>query len=435
MDMRKVFPSSLHRPKSMQPAGSAAASPPQNFATPQAYKPTMPITIPRRKTTRLPPCSPMRQQPSPDIVFNFSFSFSPCSLQGHGEILTRKDDWAPQTQFLQQRGRSNLVLAHQCHQQQKALCGLTRRTSSARRGAEALYCSQPMRHGLLAQALRTHERACTQGPDDELEGETSEVLATRDRATGGSEVLTSAYVSPVSSECSSIAFATPPREVPDPDRRRRHEDDDAFVDSGLTSAFRHSVASAADSAQGTSPVPSLFESPVSPHFPDLLALPSPPTTSRTLSATPSPASRHPLRPIFPNRSSSHLLRTTAAEPVVCLKVVEAERPDRVRGRSPYPDTGRMFRTRRTSSVGTRPTVMTLGRTRSSLALSNEELEHSLEKEDHREERGRALERGEREEFDEKEMVRGWEMEYERGRTRGRTRGRGIAVPRAPPAHM
>ena len=80
--------------------------------------------------------------------------------------------------------------------------------------------------------------------------------------------------------------------------------------------------------------------------------------------------------------------------------------------------------------------MTLGRTRSSLVLSNEELERSLEKDVSAEERGRGLERATRgRELDEKEMVKGWEMEYERGRTRGRTRGRGIAVARAPPVHM
>ena len=95
----------------------------------------------------------------------------------------------------------------------------------------------------------------------------------------------------------------------------------------------------------------------------------------------------------------------------------------------------MYRGRRSSSAGSRPTVTTLGRTWSSLVLSNEELERSLEK-DASTERGRGLERGTQgRELDEKEMVRGWEMEYERGRTRGRTRGRGIAVARAPPVHM
>ncbi|KAH9922648.1 uncharacterized protein B0H18DRAFT_1105556 [Fomitopsis serialis] len=294
MDVRKVFPSSLRRSKSKRDqsasVAAAAPSPPQNVATPEAYTPTMPITIPRRKA-----------------------------------ILTRKDEWSQHTQFLQQRGRTSILLAQQCHQQQKALCGPTRRNSSAQRNAEALYCSQPLRHGLLAQALRTHERAYSQGPGGDLVDEASEDLTSHNR-----EIV----------ESSALASA---------------------------------------------------------------------------------------------RSTTHLLRT-AAEPVVCLKVAEAEWPDRSRGRSPYPDTGRMFRARRTSSAGSRPTVMTLGRTRSSLVLSNEELERSLEKEDYREERGRGPEHG-REELDEKEMVRGWELEYERGRTRGRTRGRGIAVVRAPPAHM
>lgn len=66
-------------------------------------------------------------------------------------------------------------------------------------------------------------------------------------------------------------------------------------------------------------------------------------------------------------------------------------------------------------------------------LSNEELERSLEKDV---ELGRGLERGMHgRELDEKEMVKGWETEYERGRTRGRARGRGIAAARAPSVHM
>ncbi|KAH9829659.1 uncharacterized protein C8Q71DRAFT_396547 [Rhodofomes roseus] len=433
MDVRKVFPSSLYRKSKRDQSANAgvASSPPQNAVTSPVQKPTMPITIPRRKAVRPPPCSPIRQQPSPDIVFNFDFSFSPCSFQGHGQIIARKDDWAPQTQFLQQRGRTSILLAQQCHQQQKALCGLTRRSSSTRRGAEALYCSQPLRHGLLAQALRTNERAYSQGPGGYMEDEASEDLTNCDRDIVESEELASAYASPVSSGCSSVVFAAPPRDAPSPGKRRRYEDEEeGFADPGLTSAFQRSVGSASVSARSTSPVPSSFSSPAPPMLP---ALPSPPTTSRTPSAPSSPSFRRPLRPLFPhNRSSMHL--RTAAEPVVCLKVAEADRPARTRGRSPYPDTGRMFRARRTSSVGSRPTVTTLGRTRSSLVLSNEELERSLEKEDHREERGCGLEHGP-DEMDEKEMIRGWELEYERGRTRGRTRGRGIAVARAPPAHM
>lgn len=436
MDVRKVFPSSLYRSKSKrdQLVCASPTSPPpmQDAASPKAHKPTMPIAIPRRKTVCPPPCSPIRQQGSPDIVFNFDFSFSPCSFQGHGQILTRKDDWAPQ--FLQQRGRTNLVLAHQCHQQQKTLCGLTRRNSSARRRAEALYRNQPMR-GLLAQALRTHERAYSHGPGYDLEAEPEEECALRDSGIGEPDGLAPAYASPVSSECSSIVFASPPRDAHSSDRRRRLQDEDEFADPGLTSAFQRSVTgtSASGSAQTASPVSSPFELPFSP--PNVSALPSPPATSRTTSVTSSPSSRVPLHPIFPhNRSSTHLLRTSAAAPVVCLNVAEAERPDRPRARSPYPD-GRVYRGRRSSSAGSRPTVMTLGRTQSSLVLSNEELERSLEK-DASTERGRGPERGTQgRELDEKEMVRGWEMEYERGRTRGRTRGRGIAVARAPPVHM
>ncbi|TFY57020.1 hypothetical protein EVJ58_g7284 [Rhodofomes roseus] len=215
MDVRKVFPSSLYRKSKRDQSANAgvASSPPQNAVTSPVQKPTMPITIPRRKAVRPPPCSPIRQQPSPDIVFNFDFSFSPCSFQGHGQIIARKDDWAPQTQFLQQRGRTSILLAQQCHQQQKALCGLTRRSSSTRRGAEALYCSQPLRHGLLAQALRTNERAYSQGPGGYMEDEASEDLTNCDRDIVESEELASAYASPVSSGCSSVVFAAPPRDA------------------------------------------------------------------------------------------------------------------------------------------------------------------------------------------------------------------------------
>ncbi|EPS98670.1 hypothetical protein FOMPIDRAFT_1061230 [Fomitopsis schrenkii] len=433
MDMRKIFSSSLSRSKSKRDC-AAPGSPPtkQNTPSPKALKPTMPIAIPRRKTVCPPPCSPIRQQGSPDIVFNFDFSFSPCSFQGHGQIITRKDDWAPQ--FMQQRGRTNLVLAHQCHQQQKALCGLTRRNSSVRRHTEALYRNQPMR-GLLAQALRTHEGAYSQGSGGDLEAEYSENIAIHDNEIIDADVLASAYASPTSSECSSVVFASPPRDTCSSDRGRQTQDQGGFADPGLTSAFQRSVAStsASVSNQTTSPDPfAHLDSPV--HLAS--ALPSPPATSRTTSVTSSPSSRVPLHPIFPhNRSSTHLLRTAAAEPIVCLNVAEAQRPERPRGRSPYPS-GPVYHGRRSSSAGSRPTVTTLGRTRSSLVLSNEELERSLEK-DVGVEPGRGLERGThgREELDEKEMVRGWEMEYERGRTRGRTRGRGITVARAPPVHV
>ena len=309
---------------------------------------------------------------------------------------------------------------------------MTRRNSSARRRAEALYRNQPMR-GLLAQALRSHDRAYSQGPGSDPRVGPSEEFALRNNESVEADVLASAYASPVSSECSSIVFASPPREARNPDMQRRFQaEDELFVDPGLTSPFQRSVAGTYASVSA-SPVPSNFELPET-SAPPVSALPSPPATSRTTSVTSSPSSRVPLRPIFPhNRSSTHLLRTTAAAPVVCLNVAEAERPHQPRALSPYSD-HRVYRGRRSSSAGSRPTVTTLGRTRSSLVLSNEELERSLEK-DVGAERGSGVERGTHgSQLDEKEMVRGWEMEYDRGRTRGRTRGRGIAVARAP-LHM
>ncbi|PCH40346.1 hypothetical protein WOLCODRAFT_136811 [Wolfiporia cocos MD-104 SS10] len=387
----------------------------------RAYKPSLPIAIPRRKTARPPPCSPLRHQSPPELVFNLDFSVSPCSFHGSGEILSQKDEWIPA--FLQQRGRANLLLAHQCYQQKARYMDVARQTRSP-----SVKCKE---RPPLAYAAPWDVKPAVQAGQE---------CAFSDRTAGEHEQenvsagVHSRHASPSSSEASFAVFTTPSGDALEPeplDYACKHGNDagpDENTDLRLTSAFQRSIASSVVSQSAlSSSLRSRSESPYS--FSDRPASPAVRHPFTPVSQSPPaprvfqvyPARRPlPLPTAFPTgptamKGRAHLLRSAAA-PVVSLKVAQAERVETPpRGRSPAPRGCR-------SPSGVRgPTVVGFGRVCGrgiarvpSIVLSNEELERSLE---HGQEK-----------IEEP-------VEKERGRPRGRTRARGIAVVRAAPGHM
>lgn len=389
---------------------------PQN-ASPASSKASLPIAIPRRKNVHPPPRSPIRNQPSPEFVFNLDFS--PCSFQGAGilarmDIHARKDvghDWTQP--FLQQRGRTNVLLAHQCQQPQRLMFARKTRSPSVRHYRP--YMREPAARVQSSCAI-SEDHAITEQENIDCDG-----------YLDPDTTLSVCSPPSKSSVCSSPVFAASLADFPEADSvqcAHGHLADD--IDTPyLTNAFQQSISSASPSnqSQGTT----LASEPVSPSSPIRFYMPSP--------VSPPPMRPYPYQapralPLAGARDRAHLLRSGAA-PVVSFKVAQAERASiaprtPVRGRSPYPGLGLRPRQRRGSSAGARaPTVVGTGRAigmrgvrGSSIVLSNEDIERSLEKEDRARERTREREKREGDTED-------WDCE--RGRTRGRPRGRGVGI--------
>ncbi|KZT12127.1 uncharacterized protein LAESUDRAFT_167347 [Laetiporus sulphureus 93-53] len=363
--------------------------------TPQA---SLPIAIPRRKTVCPPPSSPLRLQPSPELVFNFDFSVSPCSFQGHGQMITRMDEWAQNAPFLHQRGRTNILLAHQCHQQQKA----------------------------VLEGVRRFERTPGEMTFLHTDAQNVDLIEDNEKTTIVECVdVKPAPSSGASSIRSSVGFAMPPSDTPATGSSHRTHRSTYSSPALLTAAFQQSLAS---SVQTPSPPasPPRELSPIVFHTPSPVSPPSSRGHRRVLSA------------IFPRNDANPQLLRTAAAPVVSFKVAQAERSASgsgtgtcaaafPRGRSPYP--GIAPRPRRRSSAGScrAPTVVGTGRglaghgrapgSRSSLILSTEEIERSLDYHD--------VQVVERENIKPVPVDIPKEGDPERCRERGRARGRGI----------
>ncbi|CCL99277.1 uncharacterized protein FIBRA_01292 [Fibroporia radiculosa] len=387
----------------------------QNVPCEPSREPSLPIAIPRRKTARPPPRSPLRRPTSPDLVFNLEFSVSPCSFQGAGHILAgmtpraRAEEWMPS--FLHQRGRANLLLAHQCHQQQRVMFKNARRARSPAVPQHVLFNEKS------ALTLDAQER-------EEMANIVADVDVTDESSASAS-----------SSQMSSVVFTAPSYDIPGTGLAHGDRYEDENDNPSLISAFQQSLTSTSGSASEPrsaltaimasqpicAPVAVQQPSPVSPPCPR----PYPFPRRRML----------PMSTIFPAgaghrkdraRANAQLLRTPAA-PVVSLDVAQVRcvGPRAYsRGRaSPYPGLG--LRTRRSSSTGSRPTVLSTGRTLatcgpgSSLVLSNEDIEHTLEKVD--------MEGLEQEKVAVEDRLEQKEREVERGRTRGRSRGRGMGI--------
>ncbi|KAI0373865.1 hypothetical protein BV20DRAFT_937295, partial [Pilatotrama ljubarskyi] len=382
-----------------------------------------PIAVPRRKSIHPPPCSPSRDQNSPELVFNFEFSVSP---DRPGLAIPR---------YLQNQGATARLFP--LHQKTAAYLPLSA-LGSHHSTTTHPYAHEPFLYtvpkALLRDTQYTNRSARANSITDTVSTRTSDYDA--ESALGGR----------VSSEPSIPKLPA----VPSSSLLADHAVDSSrsAENSPLTTAFRRPLASVSSSSgswsnQGSFCPSSLYRSPS----------PSPPRAS-----TPhiQQYTRSRLRPPPASRSKA-LQRTAAAAPVVSLNVAQAERPCLGnRGRSPYPGTAKP-RTRRSSTVGTGQTlekirepsrrmstvigrgagrVVSLGENRlgSNMSLvSDEDIERSLEK-DHAEvavyPRERSWspqpgdERGQRR--SEKE---GDDAEPERGRSRSRVPVRGTAVPR------
>lgn len=353
----------------------------------QNQKPSSPIAIPRRKTAQPPPRSPIRQQPSPDLMFNFDFSVSPRSFQGKG--LSLKDEWAQP--LLQQRGHAGVLLA-QC---------LPKTMYTDERDVDS-DVPRP-NHGTKFQDGPVVCPA-SQGP---MQGMRVEDENTEVGNGAGEMVHTLPSVSPPSSvfsssTCSSVAFAAitgdvQVSETPHYTQNTRYEMESEH--QHLISAFQGSLTSG--TLASVASVASVESSSLSPE-PSSAMLFRPPSPISPPISHPSQRPRLIMPTMFSRSPShAHIVRTAAA-PVVSLKVVEAEGTPRgpktgssppssgtvrVRDMLPYPGAG--LRVRRSSSVGSsrRPNIvggrvlgMRFGNKQrvASLVLTNEELERSLE---------------------------------------------------------
>ena len=415
-----------------QPCGSKSLPPtPLKIAS----NPTSPIPIPRRKAVCPPPSSPVRDQRSPELVFNFDFSVSPDTPDTSAHL------------FLQQRGAG--VRRFPLHQ----------KTSYAPLSALGInhdapvqpYAQEPFLYAV--PKLPFHDAQNTHTVYARSDVLTSGANETKEpTAIGHRRVTSGSSLSSLSSFQSSEPSCPPSADV-----SMQIDGDENFP---LTSAFQRPLISASVTSTSLS---SLDNPSLSPSFLYRSPSPSPPRQRRSRTRT-----RH----VGPPRPPA-LRRTTAAAPVVSLNVAQAERSDRglsARGheRSQSPCSGiAQPRKRRSSSVGAEQDIEKLrdparrmatvvgrgaGRVVSMFEynkygsgrslVSDEDIERSLEKDlqhgaatsgdcggsvsRHRPE-GR---QGRREKGD----VRGvGSPELERGRARGRAPVRGVATTTRPRA--
>ncbi|RPD56182.1 hypothetical protein L226DRAFT_91638 [Lentinus tigrinus ALCF2SS1-7] len=403
-----------------------SSKPPPPTSLKITSNPTSPIPIPRRKAVCPPPSSPVRDQRSPELVFNFEFSVSPDAPDATAHL------------FLQQRGAG--VRRFPLHQK-LTYAPLSALGTSHDTPAQP-YAQEPFLYAVpklpFHDAQNTHTVYAASDVLAAAANDTKEASATRHRRlTSGSSL------SSLSSFQSSEPSCPPSADV-----SMQIDGDENFP---LTSAFQRPLISASVTSTSLS---SLDNASFSPSVLYRSPSPSPPRQLRSRTRT-----RH----VGPPRPPA-LRRTTAAAPVVSLNVAQAECSDRglsVRGhersRSPYSGMAQP-RKRRSSSVGAEHDVEKLrdparrmatvvgrgaGRVVSMFEynkygsgrslVSDEDIERSLEKEiqhgaDTSGDDGRSVSRHRREERREKGSARGARSpELERGRARGRAPVRGAAT--------
>ncbi|KAI0718259.1 hypothetical protein C8T65DRAFT_96093 [Cerioporus squamosus] len=393
-----------------------------------ASNPTSPIPIPRRKTVCPPPSSPVRDQRSPELVFNFDFSISPDASDAAAHL------------FLQQRGAGvrPFPLHHNTTYAPLSALGINHEAPTKPYAQEPFLYAVPKLPFHDAKNTRTTVYAGANVPATRAStGSTEAAVTGHHRMTSGSSL------SSLSSFQSSEPSCPPSADV-----SMQIDGDENFP---LTSAFQGPLISASWTSTSLS---SLDNASFSPSVAYRSPSPSPPRQLRSRTRT-----RH----IAPPRPPA-LRRTTAAAPVVSLNVAQAERSDRnlaVRGqeRSQSPHSGiAQPRKRRSSSVGAEHDIEKLrdparrmatvvgrgaGRVVSMFEyskygsgrslVSDEDIERSLEKgmqqgADTSGAGGRSASRHEREARREKTDARGvGSPELERGRARGRAPVRGAVA--------
>ncbi|KAI0754655.1 hypothetical protein C8Q80DRAFT_379772 [Daedaleopsis nitida] len=282
--------------------------------------PTSPIPIPRRKPIRPPPCSPTRDQDSPELVFNFDFSISPDGPDLTSQIM------------LQQRGvgTRRFPLQQKATHTPLAALGVNCDPQTHPYAQEPfLYAvpKVPARHTLNTHVPRYADQNVSPDPVHAPDAHAIETL----RSSNAPSVASSA-----SSESSYSSSG--PSVPPSADVSMQLDDDEDFP---LTSAFRRPLVSASVTSSSIS---SLASASFAPSIPYRSPSPSPPRQFYSRARMPN---------IAPPRPTA-LLRTTTAAPVVSLNVAQAQRMNHGRryGRSPSPYPGVVQpRTRRSSSAG------------------------------------------------------------------------------------
>ncbi|TFK86275.1 hypothetical protein K466DRAFT_157587 [Polyporus arcularius HHB13444] len=378
-----------------------------------ASNPTSPIPIPRRKTVCPPPSSPVRDQRSPELVFNFDFSISPESSDATHL-------------FLQQRGTGvwRRPLHHTTTYAPLSALGINHEAPTKP------YAQEPFLYAVpkvpFHDVQNTHKTVYA-GSD-----------APANPATEHHRMTSGSSHSSLSSFQSSEPSCPPSADV--------SMDIDGDENFPLTSAFQRPLISASWTSTSQS---SLDNTSFPPSVAYRSPSPSPPRQVRSRTRT-----RH----LAPPRPPA-LRRTTAAAPVVSLNVAQAERYDRRQERSQSPSSGNAQpRKRRSSSVGAEHNIEKLrdparrmatvvgrgaGRVVSMFEyskygsgrplVSDEDIERSLEKEmqpceDPSGEVESSASRHQRDGRRDKGDIRGaGSPELERGRTRGRAPVRGAVA--------
>ncbi|KAH9947416.1 hypothetical protein B0H21DRAFT_331819 [Amylocystis lapponica] len=408
------------------------------------YKPSLPITIPRRENARPPPRSPLRPLPSPDLVFNFDFS--PCSVK---DLSTQAwlQQCRPTTFARSPTGYAPFAIEPDVRAYMRSP-GVGPESELLPYDDEPVLCSVPR---TLEQSTR-HTRLRTHSSP--VPGSARVISAIDENGNVGTDrdfeqvVSASAVSSILYPSCSSLGSSALVQLVhtsggaygPVTQKCGPENSEDADV---LIAAFQQSlVSSTSGSASASTSVStySQFSPPASPSSP-VTVLPLSPVSQPTRRPTNS-CWRSGLGTALAKQAHVHLA-SSAAAPVVSFKVAQAERATcgskagwlptfydtprvTARGRSPYPSMSSRARRNSSTSIGASRgvgTVVGAGRAANmragrvmSVVMSDEDLERSLEKEEREEwpKRGR---------FDE-DVDAAFAQWEERGRPRGRTMARG-----------
>ncbi|KAI0775509.1 hypothetical protein BD413DRAFT_435383, partial [Trametes elegans] len=388
-----------------------------------------PIPVPKRKSVHPPPCSPIRDQDSPELVFNFEFSVSPDAPSMTSPV------------FLQKQGTTARLFPLQ---QQKAAAYLPLSAlGPGVTGSAHPYSQEPFLYTVPRIPLQDAQNTCQDFCASPISGASAEALVFSDTVPCSTDKSTSKP---------SVSYEIPaPSCLPMADVSMHIGADENHP---LTKAFRSPLlsasvnsSSASWSDDGSLCHSSFCRSPA----------PSPPrapTPPRRLSQIVRQQRLLPARP-------KALQRPSAAAPVVSLDLAQAERPYfSSRESSPHHGAGRT-RARRSSSVGTGQSVekirdsnrrmsTVIGRgagrvvslaeyrngSRMSL-VSDEDIERSLEKDKAEAEvvacsrgRSRSVSHRRRESLREEMAEKGGAREHEpeRGRARARVPLRGVVAP-------
>ncbi|OBZ71742.1 hypothetical protein A0H81_08601 [Grifola frondosa] len=368
-------------------------------------KPSTPIPIPRRKSVHPPPCSPIRDQASPDLVFNFDFSVSPERHDSMTQML------------LEQRGAGVRLFPLN---QKTRYAPFTAGTGVEVELSVHPYAREPFLYSIPKILARDTQ------PGQHVRARTSTINGEGAGGGAADQERTAPVHARIPSTSSSMSFSSYPSSTSslpvstsvsvDLDVNSSCGSDDGI--NVLTTAFQRSLISASNTSVSPSAATSFAEghhqAPSQTTFRPLSPI-SPPLSSRF--------GTHPLRqprpkPLQPSKAG--------AAPVVSLDVAQAEQLQ-----CWCTPSTRTLRDRGWAWGGRVVSMMEYGSGRMSLVLSDEELERSLEKDalDSEGEEPQTISERERGENADRDREKIGEQERERGRTRGRAPARGPDVSR------